>query len=235
MTLKKYQSYIYTVFLKTFILISLIFFCLVIIINFFDEIRFSEKNNIDIYYSIYLSLLNAPSLIFEIFPFIFLITVKVFFLKLSDNNEFKIFNSNGISNFRIVFILVTLSSLIGLFLLLFFYSFSSSLKSEYLDLKNKFSNTNEYLAVVKDDGLWIKEGIENSVYFIHAKKFNKNDLKSITISEIDKYYKSKNTITAEKANIISKNWYLENVYLVDNNGNKNFYKSLVYNSSLMAK
>ena len=231
MTLKKYQTYIYAVFLKTFILISLIFFCLVIIINFFDEIRFSEKNNIDIYYSIYLSLLNAPSLIFEIFPFIFLITVKAFFLKLNDNNEFKILNSNGISNFKIVFILIVISSLVGIFLLVFFYSFSSSLKSEYLELKNKFSNTNEYLAVVKDDGLWIKEDIENSVYFIHAKGINENDLKSITISEIDKYYKSKNTITAEKANIISKNWYLENVYLVDNNGNKNFYKSLVYNSS----
>ena len=69
------------------------------------------------------------------------------------------------------------------------------------------------------------------MYFIHSKGFDKNDLKSITISEIDKYYNSKNTITAEKAKIISKNWYLENVYLVDNNGNKNFYKSLVYNSS----
>tara|TARA_Y100000816_G_C26084328_1_gene571953 strand:- start:801 stop:1886 length:1086 start_codon:yes stop_codon:yes gene_type:complete len=231
MTLKKYQTYIYSIFLKNFILISLIFFCLIIIINFFEEIRFSEKNNLDVYYSIYLSLLNAPSLIFEVFPFIFLITVKAFYLKLNDNNEFKILNSNGVSNLRIICILIVVSSLIGVFLLLFYYSFSSNLKSKYLDLKNRFSNTNEYLAVVKDDGLWIKEGIENSVYFIHAKGFNKNDLKSVTISEIDKYYKSKNTITAEKANIISKNWYLENVYLIDNNGNKNFYKSLVYNSS----
>ncbi len=231
MILKKYQSYIYSLFLKNFLLISMVFFCLVIIINFFEEVKFSEKNDIDIYYSIYLSLLNAPSLIFEIFPFIFLITVKTFYLNLNDKNEIKILHSNGISNFKIVYLLTTISILIGLFLLIFYYSFSSSLKSKYLDLKNRFSNTNEYLAVVKDDGLWIKEEIDNSVYFIHAERFDKNYLKSITISEIDKYYKNKNTITADKANIISKNWYLENVSLIDINGNKNNYKSLVYNSS----
>ena len=231
MKLKKYQSYIFSLFFRNFILTSFIFFCLIIIINFFEEIKFSEKNNIDTYYSLYLSILNAPSLIFEVFPFIFLVTVKTFYLKLNDNNEFKILNSNGVSNFKIVLLLAILSALIGIFLLLFYYSFSSNLKSKYLELKNRFSNTNEYLAVVKDDGLWIKEEIDDSIYFIHAEGFDKSFLKSITISEIDKYYKSKNSITAKKANIISKNWYLENVSLIDKNGNKENYKSLVYNSS----
>ena len=231
MMLKKYQKYIYSRFLKNFLYVTFIFFCLVLIVNFFEEIKFSEKNNIDIYYSIYLSLLNAPSLIFEMFPFMFLIAVKAFYLSLYDKNEIEILNSNGISNFKIVVILTIISLAIGIFLLLFYYSFSSGLKSKYLDLKNRFSNTNEYLAVVKDDGLWIKEEIDKSVYFIHAERFDKSNLKSITISEIDKYYKSKNTITADKANIISKNWYLEDVYLIDSDGNKNYYKSLVYNSS----
>ena len=52
--------------------------------------------------------------------------------------------------------------------------------------------------------LWIKEEIDNSIYIIHAEKFDKNKLKSITITEIDKYYNNKNTIIAEKANIIIK-------------------------------
>ena len=231
MIIKKYQSYLYSLFLKKFILITMVFFCIVLIINFFEEIKFSEKNNIDIYYSVYLSFLNAPSIIFEIFPFIFLITVKTLYLNLNDKNEIKILNSNGISNFKIVLLLIVISTLVGLFLLLFYYSFSSSLKSQYLDIKNRFSDTNEYLAVVKSDGLWIKEEIEENVYFIHAERFDKNFLKSITISEINKYYKSKNTITASEANIVSKNWYLEDVSIIDNNGNKNEYKSLVYNSS----
>ena len=231
MILKKYQSYLTSIFLKQFAIICVVFFCLVIIVNFFEEVRFSEKYSVDLFYAIYLSFLNAPSLIFEIFPFIFLITVKVFYLRLNDKNELDILNSNGISKIRIIFLLTIVSILLGLFILLFYYSFSSSLKSKYLDIKNRFSNTNEYLAVVKDDGLWIKEEIEDNIFFIHAERFDANILKELTITEIDKYYNSKNTITADKANIVSKNWYLENVSLIDKNGNKEDYKSLVHNSS----
>ena len=231
MRLKKYQTYLYSKFIKKFLIISFVFFCLVIIINFFEEISFSEKHNAEIYYAIYLSFLNAPSLIFEIFPFIFLITVKFLYLDLNDKNELKILNSNGISNYNIIFTFLILTCFMGLFLLLFYYSFSSNLKSKYLDTKNRFSNTNEYLAIVKDDGLWIKEEIEDSIYIIHAQKFDNNELKSITISEMDNYFDNKNTITAQKANITSKNWNMDNVSLVDKNGNKINYKSYVHNSS----
>lgn len=231
MILKKYQIYLCSLFIKKFIIVSIVFFCLVIIVNFFEEINFSEKYNAEIYYAIYLSFLNAPSLIYEIFPFIFLITIKFVYLNLNDKNELKILNSNGISNLNIITMLVVLSIVMGLFLLVFYYSFSSNLKSKYLDTKNRFSNTNEYLAIVKDDGLWIKEQIEGSLYIIHAKKFDQNELKSITISEMDNYYDNKNTIIAQRANIQSKNWNLDKVSLVDKNGTKNNFKSYVYNSS----
>ena len=82
MTLKKYQTYIYWNFLRSFLLISCVFFCLVIIVNIFEEIRFFEKYDAEMFYTIYLSFLNGPSLMFEIFPFIFLITVKQFYLDL---------------------------------------------------------------------------------------------------------------------------------------------------------
>ena len=204
MNIKKYQRYICWVFTKNFIYISLVFFFIVIIINFFEEIRFLEKYETDFYYSIYLSVLNAPSLIFEIFPFIFLISAKFFYLKLGENNEMEILNANGISKIKIIYILSFLSIIIGIFLLLFYYSFSSKLKTTYLDIKNRFSNSNDYLAVVNDSGLWIKEEIDDNIYVIHAEKFEKNCLKSITISEANKYYNSKSTTFAETANIASK-------------------------------
>ena len=71
MKLKKYQKYLYLLFIKKFLLISFIFLSIVILINIFEEIRFSEKYNIVISHTVYLSLLNAPSMLFEIFPFIF--------------------------------------------------------------------------------------------------------------------------------------------------------------------
>ena len=229
--LKKYQIYIYSQFIKTFLITTFIFFCIIIIVNFFDEIRFAEKYNAEIYFIIYLSLLNAPSLIYEIFPFIFLISVKFFYLNLVDKDELSIFNTNGVSNFQIMSHLTIVTAVIGLLLLLFFYSISSSLKGKYLDTKNNFSNSNEYLAVVNDDGLWIKEEIDENLYIIHAEKFDSDKLESITITEADKYYNNKNTIIAKSANILSKNWQLIEVSILSQNGNKDKFKSYVYNST----
>ena len=56
-------------------------------------------------------------------------------------------------------------------------------------------------------------------------------MKSVTITEADRYYNNKNTITAERVNINSKNWQLKNVSILNNNGLKNNYKSYVYNST----
>ena len=231
MIIKKYQSYIYSLFTKRFLIINFIFFCIIVIINFFDEIRFAEKYGAETYFIFYLSLLNAPSLIFEVLPFAFLISVKLFYLNLIEKNELEILNSNGISNFQLILHLTIISGIIGVLLLLFFYSFSSALKGKYLDTKNSFSNSNEYLAVVNDDGLWIKEEIDQNLYIIHAEKFDADKLKSITITEADKYYNNKTTIIAETANILSKNWQLSEVSILNKDGNKNKFKSYVYNSS----
>ena len=231
MMLKKYQSYIYSQFLKSFLLISLVFFSIVIIVNFFEEIRFAEKYNTELYYTIYLSFLNAPTLMFEIFPFIFLLTIKFFYLNLKDKNELEILKTNGVSNLKLIYLLTILTSIVGIIILIFYYSLSSKLQSKYLDIKNKFSNTNEYLAVVKDDGLWIKEEREKNLFIIHAEKFDKNKLKNVTITEANEYYNNKTTINAEKANVSSKNWLLNNVTLLSENGEKKSLKSFVYNSS----
>ena len=55
MNLKKYQIYLSNLFLTKFILVSFVFFCIVIIVNFFEEIRFAEKYDTELYYIIYLS------------------------------------------------------------------------------------------------------------------------------------------------------------------------------------
>ena len=231
MNLKKYQTYLAALFIDKFIKISLVFFCIIILVNFFEEIRFSEKHDVKIYYVFYLSLLNAPSLIFEILPFIFFVSTIFFYIQLNDNHELEIFNSNGISNIKIIYVLTIVTSILGLILLLFYYTLASNLKSKYLDVKNRFSNSNEYLAVVNDDGLWIKEEIDNKLYIIHAEKLKKNKLKYLTINEASKYYENKNTIVAETANITSKNWKLENVSILSKDGKSSKFKSYIHNSS----
>ena len=80
MILNTYKKYILSLFSKTLVEIILIFFSLILIINLFEEINFLKNENVSGYYPIFLSLLNTPSIIFDILPFIFLISTLLFFI-----------------------------------------------------------------------------------------------------------------------------------------------------------
>ena len=79
MIINTYKKYILSLFSKTLIEVILIFFSLILIINLFEEINFLKNEDVNGYYPIFLSLLNTPSIIFDILPFIFLISTLFFF------------------------------------------------------------------------------------------------------------------------------------------------------------
>ena len=62
----------------------------------------------------------------------------------------------GIDNLKIISLIASISFVVSLFLILFFYNFSAQLKHIYLDIKNDFATDNKYLAVITENGIWIK-------------------------------------------------------------------------------
>ena len=60
--------------------------CLVFILNLLSELEFFKEIDVEIYFTLFLSLLNSPATIFEMLPFILLITTQLFFIKLFNNN-----------------------------------------------------------------------------------------------------------------------------------------------------
>ena len=77
--LKTYQKYIIKNFISKFFLITLIFFSLTIILGSLEEVSFVKKLDVNFLYPYYLTLLNAPITLFEIFPFILLLTTQFLF------------------------------------------------------------------------------------------------------------------------------------------------------------
>ena len=72
-------------------------------------------------------------MLFEIFPFIFLISTQLFFIKLFNNDEIQIFKYSGLKNSKILFLISISTFLISLIISLF-YNLSSNLKNFYLEL-----------------------------------------------------------------------------------------------------
>ena len=69
--MKVYIKFIIKNFLKSLIFVSTIIFCLIFILNLLTELEFFRQIDVKYYFPIYVSILNTPSLLFELFPFFF--------------------------------------------------------------------------------------------------------------------------------------------------------------------
>ncbi len=235
MIFKKYENYLASLFFKNLLIIGVIFIFLSFFLNIFEELKYLENKENNLYYPILLTILNIPSIVFEILPFIFLLGVMFFFINLYEKDEIELLRSHGINNYKITAIISLASLAMGILLIIIFYSFSANLKSLYLNFKYQFSNSTDHLAVVNEDGLWIKEKNGENIFIINAKNFQINNLENIKITKLDKDYKLLNTIISNKANIESKKWVLYDVKIFSEEKNNEYFEELNYNSSFNSK
>ena len=126
--MKVYTKFLVASFLKSLIYVSSVIYILIFILNILTEFEFFRDINVKYYFPIYLSLINSPSLLFEMFPFIFLISSQVCFINLMKNDQIKTFKYSGLKNSKILFILSLTSFISGLVIIGLFYNLSSNLK-----------------------------------------------------------------------------------------------------------
>ena len=225
---KIYQKHIIKNFINKFLVVSFIFFCLIIILSVLEEISFFKTLEVNFLFPYFLTLLSAPITLFEIFPFIFLISTQLFFYDLFRKDELSLLKTSGLSNVKIINILFLSSLIIGIITVLIFYNIASKLKFYHTDIKNYFSNDNKYLAVVNDSGLWLKDEIDNNTVIVKAKFIEENYLMDVIINEFDQNFNLKNTYQSKKINISSKNWVLENPKITNQNISSQMDKTLLY-------
>ena len=207
---KIYERYIIKKYFKLFFIISLVFLSLAIILNIFEEISFFKDIDVNPLMPYFLTFLNAPITLFEIFPFIFLISAQFFFYEIFKNDEIVLLKSNGLSNFKIIKILFFSSLVSGIIIIALFYNLSSKLKFLYTDIKNNYTNDNKFLAVVNDTGLWLKDETSQSILIIKSNNINDNLLINVLINEFDLNFNLKRTLQSEKVDISNKEWKLYN-------------------------
>ena len=224
--IKTFEKYLIVLFAKKIINVSFIFLALVFILSVFEEISFFKDMDVNISFPFLLTALNTPSTLFNIFPFIFLISTQFFFLELINKNELEVLKVNSLNNFKIIKLLFFTSILLGSFLVLIFYNFSSTMKFIYLDLKNDYSNDNKYLAVVTENGLWIKDEIDEKIYIIQANDIEDTYLKEVSIFEFNKSFDLSRVIEAKKVNIINYEWVIFSPIISINNNNTSLNESI---------
>ena len=215
--MKTYIKFLCNIFLKSFFYVLLVMLSLVFILNMLSELEFFKDIEIGIDFTLLLSLLNSPSMIFEMFPFIFLLTTQFFFIKLFNNNELEIFKYSGLKNSNILWLLSLLSLFLSILIVIIFYNFSANLKNFYLEKKSQYTTDGKYLAVITKNGLWIKDEIDKKIYIINSSEIKDNFLIDNFITEFNKDYKVIRNLQSKKIDIKEKKWLIYNAKIYQNN------------------
>ena len=204
--MKVYIKFITLIFIKSLLFVTIVMSSLVFILNLLSELEFFKDENVNLSFTFLLSLINTPSQIFEMFPFIILITIQLFFIKLFDNKEIEIFKYSGLKNSSILRILSVLSIITGIFVITVFYNVSSNLKNIYLEFKSVYTSDGKYLAVITKNGLWIKDKIDNKIIITNSSSVDGNFLYNSFISEFDEDFNVIRNIKSAKIDISENQW-----------------------------
>ena len=225
--MKTYAKFIINLFNISFFKVFFIFFMIILITNILEQIEFFDDININFFYLVFLSFLNSPSILFEILPFIFLLSTQIFFISLIDKKELEIFKYSGLNNFVIIKIISLYTFIAGLVLIIIFYNTSAVLKNSYLLIKNKYSEDNKHLAVITENGLWIKDEINNNINIINANKTDNEFLLDVSITQFNKDFEIINIIQSKKVDISTFKWKIFEPLILKNNQQSTLNKMIL--------
>ncbi len=214
-TINKYLSKEFT---KITIKTIFVFFCLGYIMNLFEEINYFKDLDVKIYLPMSLSALIVPSLLYNMLPFIVLISGILFFRKMRKSDEIIAMKISGMSNLSIIIIPSLISIIIGIIFVTSINPVTSILVTKYENIKGNYDRDKDYLAAITKNGIWIKEKSDNKNNIIRSSHLQNQNLMNVTIYEFDKNNNFTKRIEAKSANISSLNWDLKNVKIIDDSG-----------------
>jgi len=211
-------KYLSKEFLKVIFNMTLVFFSFGFVLNLFEEINFFKDYDVGIKLPVIMSALFVPNLIYNIFPFIVLLSGIWFFLKIKKNDEIIALRASGVSNLSIINVPSLLAVILGLFLVCAINPITSTLIKNYESIKSSFEKERESLASVTVNGIWIKEKKSEKNYIIKSSNLDNFYLMDVVIYEFDNDYNFIRRIESEKVNISTQTWKLNKAILTNEDG-----------------
>ncbi len=227
---KTLDKYFISLFFKKLLILSLIFFSLSFTLTIFEEITFFSDSTSAFYLPFVLAIFDAPTTLLEIFPFIILITAQLFFIELIKKKENELIKINNLNNFYLIKLLAICSFLFGIMIIAIYYPISSKLKFIYSDIKNIYSEDGKYLKHLNDNGIWIKDEINNKIYIINGSEKNDPYLKDVFISKFNNNFDLIENIFADKIDISSNQWIIENPIIFKGNRQIQLEENVILNT-----
>ncbi len=227
---KTLDKYFINLFFKKLFMLSIIFFSLSFTLTIFEEITFLSDTTSAFYLPFMLAIFNAPTTLLEIFPFIILITAQLFFIDLIKKKENELIKINNLNNLYLIKILALCSFLFGILIITVYYPISSKLKFIYSDIKNVYSDDGKYLKHLNDNGIWIKDEINNEIYIINGAAKKDPFLEDVFISKFNNNFNLLENIFAKNVDITSDQWVIKDPIIFKDNRQIRSEKTIILNT-----
>ncbi len=212
------NRYLAKEFFKVIVNMVLLFFCFGVVMNIFEEINFFKDIEIGIHIPILLSTLVVPSLLYNMFPFIILLSAIWFFLKIKKTDEVTALMVSGMSNLSVMIVPCILVICIGVFFITAINPVTSVLVKKYETIKGSYEEDKDYLAAITENGIWIKERDSKKNNIIRSEYLEDSSLFNLTIYEFDNDNNFVRRIEAKSADISSLKWILKDIKIIDAEG-----------------
>ena len=227
---KTLDRYFIGLFFKKLLMLSIIFFSLSFTLTIFEEITFLSESSSAFYLPFLLAIFNAPTTLIEIFPFIILISAQLFFIDLIKKKEDELIRINNLNNFYLIKILALCSFIFGIFIITVYYPISSKFKFIYSDIKNVYSDDGKYLKHLNDNGIWIKDEINNEIFIINGASKKDPFLEDVFISKFNNDFDLIENIFAKNVDITNDQWVIENPIIFKDNRQTQTTKNILLNT-----
>ena len=84
-------------------------------------------------------------------------------------------------------------------------------------MKSNYTKDGKYLAVINQNGLWIRDKIENKILIVNASKVDKNFLINSFITEFNTNYEVIRNIKSERIDIKDNTWIVNDAEIFEKN------------------
>ena len=211
-------NYLIKSFIKKFLIVISIFYLFGIILNLFEEVEFFKNLNVNFITPLILTSIFIPSLIVKILPFIIFISSMWFITMIKNNKDLLTLKIYGFSNIKVFVILALTAFTLGWMTLILANPITSSLSKYYEQVKANYSRDIDHLINFNNDGLWIKETIEeNKVYLLN--KLENNVLRNVMIIHLNENSSLVEKNNADSADIRNNEWILYDVKILKQKDN----------------
>jgi len=101
----------------------------------------------------------------------------------------------------------------------------------YYEIKNDFTQDDKYLAMVTENGIWIKDQLNEKIVIINAKSMINGYLNDVTITQFNSKNVFEQLITSKKVYIKNKKWILYDVIVTSETSEKKIKEELIFETN----